>query len=157
LGFYRYFDQASFSTFYREHTAEFYSALIIICALLTVSLVLAYLYQHTKRVKESLLKSEKKLSDITSSLAEGIFVMDETGCISFMNPEAERILGWTMAELMNKNAHEVIHFARADGSSLSFEECGLRNVIRTADVRSALVRLRGLRSLCPQVTHPRPD
>ncbi|MEI6704093.1 MAG: PAS domain-containing protein [Deltaproteobacteria bacterium] len=55
-----------------------------------------------------LYKSERLFQDITAFLAEGIFVLNESGEITFMTPEAERLLGWTASELENKNAHDII-------------------------------------------------
>ena len=54
-------------------------------------------------------KSESLFQDIIVFLAEGIFVLNDAGEITFMNPEAERLLGWTAGELVNKNAHDIIH------------------------------------------------
>ena len=76
-------------------------------------------------------ESEKELKDITSFLAEGIYVLNEKGQITFMNPEAERLLGWTVKELANKNAHDIIHCHKLNGARLSFEQCPMRNVIET--------------------------
>jgi PAS domain S-box-containing protein len=64
-------------------------------------------------------------------LAEGIYVLNGYGNIVFMNPEAERLLGWTRTELMNKNVHDVFHCRKADSSPLTFEECGIYKVIKT--------------------------
>ncbi len=83
-----------------------------------------------KRVEESLCKQEKALRDITSSLAEGIYVMDKEGNVLFMNPEAEHLLGWTTLELSDKNVHDTVHFRKADGSPLPFEQCGILKVIK---------------------------
>jgi len=75
--------------------------------------------------------SERLFQDIVESIAEGIFVLNETGEITFMNPEAERLLGWTAGELVNKNAHDIIHCHNVDGSFLPLEQCPMRNVIMT--------------------------
>ena len=80
-----------------------------------------------------LYKSERLFQDITAFLAEGIFVLNENGEITFMNPEAERLLGWTASELENKNAHDIIHCHNMDGSFLTLEQCPMRNVIRTGE------------------------
>lgn len=73
----------------------------------------------------------QQFENITSFLAEGIYVLNESGQITFMNPEAERLLGWTAAELTNRNAHDIIHCHGLDGTPLSLEQCPMRNVIRT--------------------------
>ena len=85
--------------------------------------------EKRREAEEQLRASEKKLRDITSHLAEGIYVMDTAGKITFMNPEAERLLGWTRDELNQKGAHECIHYRKADGTPLSPEECVMHNVI----------------------------
>jgi len=78
-------------------------------------------------------ESERLFQDITQFLAEGIFVLNENGEITFMNPEAERLLGWSARELANKNAHDIIHCHTVDGSPLPLEQCPMRNVIRTGE------------------------
>lgn len=76
-----------------------------------------------KRTEEALRSSEKKLRDVTSSLGEGLFVLDRTGSFVFINPEAERLLGWKEAELLGKAFHDVIQRQKPDGTLLPFEEC----------------------------------
>lgn len=49
------------------------------------------------------LEDEKKLRDITSALGEGVMVQDLNGMLTFMNPEAERLLGYKEAELIGTN------------------------------------------------------
>ena len=82
-------------------------------------------------VDEALSASEKKLRDITSHLAEGLYVMDSNGKITFMNPEAMNLLGWSMDELNEAGAHFLVHSRKADGTPLPLEECPMHNVIRT--------------------------
>jgi len=84
-----------------------------------------------KEAEQGLQASEKQLRDITSNLAEGLYVMDRQGMVTFMNPEAERLLGWTMEELNEKGAHDLIHFRRVDGTALPLEECQMHRVIST--------------------------
>ncbi|MBF0506616.1 MAG: PhnD/SsuA/transferrin family substrate-binding protein [Nitrospirae bacterium] len=113
-----------------KYKMVFILAFIMFVILLIVFILLAHLYMRTKRSEGSLIESEKKLKDITSSLAEGIYVLDEQGNIIFMNPKAEHLLGWTFTELSGKKAHDIVHGRKADGSPLSLEECGIYNVIR---------------------------
>src|SRR5208337_3440852 len=82
-----------------------------------------------KEKQLSLRKQEKALRDITSSLAEGIYVMNQKGNVIFMNPEAERLLGWTMLELSDRNIHDTVHSRKADGSPLPMKECRMHKII----------------------------
>jgi PAS domain S-box-containing protein len=87
--------------------------------------------ERRKEAEQGLRASEQQLRDITSNLAEGLYVMDRQGTIRFMNPEAERLFGWTMDELNEKGAHDLVHFRREDGTALPLEECEMHQVINT--------------------------
>jgi PAS domain S-box-containing protein len=75
--------------------------------------------------------AEQALRNVTSNLGEGIYVYQENGAITFMNPTAERLLGWSAEELNEKGAHNLIHGHRADGTPLPAEECGMLRVIKS--------------------------
>ena len=86
-----------------------------------------------KQAEAALRESERKLKDITSNLAEGIYTLDESGHITFMNPEAVRLLGWTAEELNEKGPHNLVHFQKPDGSPLPKTECKMHRVIKTGE------------------------
>ncbi len=86
-----------------------------------------------KRAEEDLRISEKKLHDITSSLGEGVMVIDEQGRLAFMNPEAERLLGWSAQELIGTMLHDRIHRHAAEHSPLPAAECPSLRVLKTGE------------------------
>ncbi|MBA4373648.1 MAG: hypothetical protein C0402_12410 [Thermodesulfovibrio sp.] len=90
-----------------------------------------------KKAEEDARKREKQLYDITSHLAEGIYVFDERGIFSFMNQEAERLTGWTYEELKGKVVHNIIHHKKSDGSLLPIEECKMLHVIKSGEIYSS--------------------
>jgi len=90
-------------------------------------------------VLAALQASEKKLADIAASLGEGVLVIDEEGRLTFMNPEAERLLGWKSEELIGQNLHALIHHQRPDGTPYPSEECPSNEVLRTG-VRQVVER-----------------
>jgi PAS domain S-box-containing protein len=79
----------------------------------------------------ALRKSEKYLHDITSHMAEGLYVIDRSGRITFINEEAVRLLGWTQAELNERGVHEIVHYRKADGTPLPVKACSMHNIINT--------------------------
>jgi PAS domain S-box-containing protein len=91
------------------------------------------IFAAIRSTEENLRRSEKRFHDIASSLGEGIYLMNEHGQVTFMNSEAERLLGWTESELMNRNVHDVVHNRKSDGTPLALEDCGMRGVIRTGE------------------------
>jgi diguanylate cyclase (GGDEF)-like protein/PAS domain S-box-containing protein len=110
----------------------------------------------------------ERLRVVTSSQGEGIFAVDEEGRIAFMNPAAERILGWTESELLRTSLHAAVHrdlhpvvdcpffkvlshgrltrdedatFARRDGTVLPIA-CTIAPIERGGDVTGCVVTFR---------------
>jgi PAS domain S-box-containing protein len=60
---------------------------------------------------------------VAECMGDGLCTVDERGRIVYLNPKAEKLLGWTTAELAGEPAHERLHHLRPDGSPLSASEC----------------------------------
>ncbi|MBD3789507.1 MAG: GGDEF domain-containing protein [Campylobacterales bacterium] len=67
--------------------------------------------QIANETLDQLQVSEQRLKDITSSMGEGVFVVDKTGHLTFINNETERLLGWHFEELNGdlEDIHSKIH------------------------------------------------
>ncbi len=74
--------------------------------------------RRRRRAEETSKQHEKLLREITSAVGEGLLVQDMEGKLLFMNPEAERLLGWSERELVLRDVHATIHAQRPDGSPL---------------------------------------
>lgn len=81
-------------------------------------------------IERSLRRNEQLLAKIASTLGEGIVVTDEDGVIIFINPEAQRLLGWQEHEIFNKNLHQTIHYLKQDGAAYPEEECPVATLTR---------------------------
>ena len=68
-------------------------------------------------------RAEERTRLILESSAEGIFGTDTEGAITFINPAACRMLGFTPEELIGKPSHAMFHHHRPDGSPYPKEEC----------------------------------
>lgn len=86
-----------------------------------------------KAAEDKLRKSEKKVRDITASLGEGVLVVDTRGLLTFMNPEAEQLLGWSEGELLGKPVHDIVHTRKKNGSPLPAHECPSMKVLVTGE------------------------
>lgn len=49
-----------------------------------------------------------KLSVTLTAIGDGVITTDETGRITWMNPEAERLSGWTLADAQNKASSTIL-------------------------------------------------
>jgi PAS domain S-box-containing protein len=65
---------------------------------------------------------------VMDTMAEGLYTLDPDGRLTFMNPAASRMLGWTAEELLGKPMHETVHFQRADGTPIPADDCPLVHV-----------------------------
>lgn len=74
---------------------------------------------------QTLRESEAGIREITSTVADGIYGVDGDGRITFLNPEGERLLGWSEAELLGQDSHAAFHHRRDDGSPYPAADCRL--------------------------------
>jgi PAS domain S-box-containing protein len=72
---------------------------------------------------EQLKESEERARLILESSAEGIFGTDVEGRVTFENPAACRMLGFSADELIGQPSHAAFHHHRPNGSSYPKEEC----------------------------------
>jgi PAS domain S-box-containing protein len=70
-------------------------------------------------------QAEEFRSVVMDNMAEGLYVIDADGRLTFMNAAASKMLGWTEEELRGKPIHDAFHFQRADGSPFLKDESEL--------------------------------
>ena len=83
-----------------------------------------------KENQARLEENQRRLTEITSTLGEGLYVTDPEGRITFVNPAACRLLGWSEEELIGEQAHELFHHSHADGGHYPAHDCPLHNALR---------------------------
>lgn len=72
---------------------------------------------------------------ILSAAGEGIYGVDAEGRATFVNPAAERILGWKAEELIGNNIHLAIHHSHNDGTDYCAQDCPIFAAFRDGSVR----------------------
>lgn len=83
-------------------------------------------YIGQKKTKIELNRIRRQSEIITDAMGEGLFVVDMNGNVTFMNPEAERLIGWSFEELKGNNLHDAIHHMNEDGTTHHWLNCKLR-------------------------------
>jgi PAS domain S-box-containing protein len=76
-----------------------------------------------KRAEQELKRLHLQNEMILNSAGEGICGLDAGGNVIFVNPAAERMLGWKAEELIGKPLHDTALYARSDGQPYPREEC----------------------------------
>jgi PAS domain S-box-containing protein len=74
---------------------------------------------------------------VLDSVADGLYVTNSRGEITFINPAGVELLGYgSAAELAGLNPHATFHHTKADGNAYRVEDCPLANVRTTGEAIS---------------------
>lgn len=71
---------------------------------------------------------------ILGSAGEGIYGVDLQGNTTFANPEAARMIGWSVEELIGKSQHAILHHTRSDGTPFPREDCPIYKAFQDGSV-----------------------
>jgi PAS domain S-box-containing protein len=65
-----------------------------------------------------------------NNVRAGVYTLDEQGLVTYVNPAAEEMFGWTMAELIGRKMHDVVHYKHLDGTPFPASDCPALQVLR---------------------------
>ncbi len=88
-----------------------------------------HLEQLVKDRTEELRVSEERTRLLLESADEGIIGVSLDGKMTFVNPAACRMLGYSPDEFEGKELHSLIHYAHEDGSPYPREDCPMHKSI----------------------------
>lgn len=100
---------ASFSLLISPDALEIIAALTRVIVFIGIAVVIRYLSVLIENEKSSLRKSEERFRNVWESIQAGIFLIDgTTHRIVAANPEAEKMTGYTAAEMTGRLCHQLI-------------------------------------------------
>ncbi len=88
-------------------------------------------WQRVERVFQDI---ERENQLILRAAGEGIYGVNAEGKTTFVNPAAERMLGWTAEELVGKEIHPVVHHTHHDGRHYPDHDCPIYAAFRDGAV-----------------------
>ena len=77
----------------------------------------------TKKVKDEQERQLLVTEAITNIASSCLFMIDASGCLTYMNPAANRVTGYTSEEALGKKLHALIHHSHPDGSPYLANTC----------------------------------
>lgn len=78
------------------------------------------------------LERENRL--ILRAAGEGIYGVNADGLTTFVNPAAERMLGWKASEIVGRNMHSMVHHSHLDGRIYPNSDCPIYAAFRDGAV-----------------------
>ena len=91
---------------------------------------------ESRQIAQTLEHLQRQHEFFLSSAGKGIYGLDRHGNTTFINPTAEKLLGWNAGEIIGKCMHETLHHSRADGSPYPKEDCPI-SAFNDSSVHSA--------------------
>ncbi|MFJ5486110.1 sigma 54-interacting transcriptional regulator [Hansschlegelia beijingensis] len=89
-----------------------------------------------RRVERFFQEVERENQLILKAAGEGVYGVNAEGATTFLNPAAERMLGWTAEELVGRNMHATVHHHHADGAHYANDDCPIYAAFRDGAVHN---------------------
>ncbi len=89
-----------------------------------------------KRIENIFQEIEHENQLILKAAGEGIYGVNADGMTTFVNPAAERMLGWSAEELVGQNIHNMIHHSKPDGTHYMDIDCPIFAAFQDGEVHT---------------------
>jgi len=76
-----------------------------------------------KQLEEKISESQQFYQSITDSVGQGIYAVDSCGEVNFLNPEAEKLLGWRFSELSQHHFYTMVKFNKGHTNEADMLTC----------------------------------
>ncbi|TXM81893.1 PAS domain S-box protein, partial [Methylobacterium sp. WL122] len=87
-----------------------------------------------QRVERIFRDIERENQLILRAAGEGIYGVNADGATTFVNPAAERMLGWRAADLVGKDMHATVHHTHPGGTPYPHRDCPIYAAFRDGAV-----------------------
>ncbi|MFI5329610.1 MAG: PAS domain S-box protein [Desulfobaccales bacterium] len=88
-----------------------------------------------QQAEETVERLRRQNELILNSAGEGIFQLNLSGEVTFVNPAAANLTGYQPGELYQRDIHELIHYKKGDGSPYPLEECPIYRTLMDGESR----------------------
>jgi two-component system, cell cycle sensor histidine kinase and response regulator CckA len=86
-----------------------------------------------KQAQEAHEKISRQLQLILDAAGDGIYGLDLQGRVTFVNPAAATLSGWSAEELLGKQQQTVMHHTKEDGTPYSADACPIYATLRDGE------------------------
>jgi PAS domain S-box-containing protein len=103
-------------SFYRQHMALIWNTAIAFCLLLVAFLGVVFGYVRSRQAQRRLGRNEENLRTTLDSIGDAVIATDARGRVVRMNPVAEQLTGWPVAQAAGRPLADV--FETVDAQSV---------------------------------------
>ena len=93
--------------------------------------------QAAPEVRAELRRALEFNQSVMANMGEGLYTVDTQGLLTYINPAAERLFGWSSAELLGQKMHDMTHYQHPDGSPFPAAECSGLQVLQRGELLSS--------------------
>lgn len=86
---------------------------------------------ETRKTRDELLNRYHLILD---AAGDGVYGLDMNGYTTFVNPAAQKMLGYTEKELVGKSQHALIHHSTAEGRPYPVEKCPIYATFKDGEI-----------------------
>jgi two-component system, LuxR family, sensor kinase FixL len=86
--------------------------------------------QASPEVRTELRRALEFNQSVMANMGEGLYTVDTQGLLTFINPAAERLFGWSSAELLGRKMHDMTHYEHPNGAPFPASECSGLQVLQ---------------------------
>lgn len=83
-----------------------------------------------KRAERAVLESESRLRAIFANMGEGLYQLDASGHLVYLNPAGAKMLGYELQDIVGRNMHELIHSHVPEKGGHTAADCPILNVMK---------------------------
>ncbi|WP_051359752.1 PAS domain-containing protein [Adhaeribacter aquaticus] len=88
-------------------------------------------FNNLSDIVKALENQHKVSTTITNNATVAMFMMNDKGFCTFMNPAAEQMIGFKLEEVQDQPLHYIIHHHHPDGTPFPMEECPIDKALPT--------------------------
>ena len=135
FGMYQLIDSVGIDSVYPDDINSLFVFAIGIAIVTTFLVIISTSYIHFRLTQPMSRKIERQAEifhTMVQTAHEAVFLIDVNGTIQFANPYAEKLFGYEVEELLNKNIKQLMpspHREEHDNYIKKYLETGVRNII----------------------------
>jgi two-component system sensor histidine kinase/response regulator len=84
-----------------------------------------------KQLEHDLVASRAFLQGVADSMGEGVYTSNAEDRCTFLNAEAERLIGWSVDEVKGRSFHDLVHFQDGSGNKVAAHDCEIATAVRS--------------------------